>query len=52
MHWFTAKPFMKNRGLQIFIGLALFVIGSVIVYNAFDARGKYMPWPASSILPW
>lgn len=43
---------MKNRGLEIALGLAFFIIGCVMLYDAFDARGKKMPWPAGAVTPW
>jgi hypothetical protein len=52
LKFIPSKPLMKSRKSQIFLGLLLFVIASVLIYNAFDARGKYLPWPASSIAPW
>lgn len=34
------------------LGWALFLLGAVILYDAFDGRGKQGPWPASTLFPW
>lgn len=44
--------FVKNRGAEIFLGAALFLIGALLLYDAFDGRGKKMPWPGGAIAPW
>jgi hypothetical protein len=43
---------IKDRGMEIFLGLILFLAGALLLYDAFDARGKKMPWPAGAIAPW
>jgi hypothetical protein len=51
----TIKPhghFMKNRKAEIALGVVLFLIGALLVYDAFDARGKHIPWPLGAIAPW
>lgn len=44
--------FIKNRRVEITLGLFLFLFGAWLLYDAFDARGKKMPWPAGAITPW
>lgn len=44
--------FIKNRGTEIIIGIVLFMVGALLLYDAFDARGKKMPWPGGAIAPW
>jgi hypothetical protein len=44
--------FMKNRIAEVGLGIALFVIGALLIYDAFDARGKKLPWLANAIAPW
>lgn len=44
--------FMKNRGAEIVLGIVLFMVGCLLLYDAFDARGKKMPWPGGAIAPW
>jgi hypothetical protein len=43
---------MKNRRNEIILGFVVFLIGCVLLYDAFDARGKKMPWPAGGLAPW
>jgi hypothetical protein len=44
--------FIQNRKAEILIGLVLFLLGSLLMYDAFDGRGKKVPWPGGAILPW
>jgi hypothetical protein len=44
--------FIQNRKYEIFIGLVLFLTGALMLYDAFDARGKKIPWPGGAIAPW
>jgi hypothetical protein len=44
--------FIRDRKCEIIIGLALFVIGSLLLYDAFDGRNKKVPWPGSVFFPW
>ena len=30
----------------------MFLLGCFLIYDAYDARGKKMPWPASGLAPW
>jgi len=51
----AVKPrghFMKNRKAQIGIGVLLFLLGSLLVWDAFDGRGKKLPWPLGAVAPW
>lgn len=48
----SGKHFIKNRGAEIWIGILLFLVGALLLYDAFDARGRKLPWPASAIAPW
>lgn len=43
---------MKNRGAQIALGLLIFIVGSLLLYDAFNGRGRPIPWPASKLTPW
>jgi putative Mn2+ efflux pump MntP len=43
---------IQNRMYEIIAGILLFVIGSYLLYDAFDNRGKKMPWPGGAITPW
>lgn len=44
--------FMQNRVLEILIGVVLFMTGALLVYDAYDGRGKKLPWPAGAVAPW
>lgn len=44
--------FMQSRGKEIAIGLILSVVGLCLLWDAFDGRGKKLPWPASGLAPW
>jgi hypothetical protein len=43
---------IESRGVEIAVGLLLFILGSVVLWDAFDGRGKSLPWPVGAILPW
>lgn len=38
--------------MEIILGILMFVIGAILIYDAYDARGKKVPWPASVLAPW
>lgn len=44
--------FIEDRKVEILVGLTLFLVGCVLLYDAFDRRGKKMPWPAGGMAPW
>lgn len=44
--------FMENRRAEIVLGVLLFLIGGCLLWDAFDGRGKKLPWPASGLAPW
>lgn len=44
--------FIKDRRLEILVGIILFLMGSLFLYDAFDARGRKIPWPGGAIAPW
>jgi hypothetical protein len=46
------KHLIQNRRAEITIGLLLFILGCYLLYDAYDARGKRLPWPASGLAPW
>lgn len=43
---------IKDRKKEIVIGLVLAVVGMILLWDAFDGRGRKMPWPASGLAPW
>jgi hypothetical protein len=44
--------FIKDRKTEIILGLILALVGMILLWDAFDMRGKKMPWPASGLAPW
>lgn len=43
--------FIRDRKLEAFLGFAFFVIGSFLLWDAYDNRGKKMKWPLGGIMP-
>jgi len=43
--------FIKDRKVEILVGLVLFLVGSMLIWDAFDGRGKKVPWPGGAIMP-
>lgn len=43
---------MQNRGLEIVLGFVAVILGCLLLYDAYDARGKKMIWPLSGLAPW
>ena len=51
----VVKPnghFIKDRRLEIFVGFFLFLTGALLLYDAFNGRGKPLPWPTNKLAPW
>lgn len=46
------KHLIEDRKCEILLGLGLFLVGALLIYDAFDRRGKKVPWPGGAILPW
>lgn len=42
---------IQNRQTEVAVGLVLFVFGAYLLWDAFDGRGKKMPWPAGVVMP-
>ena len=43
---------IENRIVSATVGLIVAVIGLYLLWDAFDGRGKKLPWPASGLAPW
>jgi hypothetical protein len=43
---------IESRSTEIAVGLLVFIFGCILLWDAFDGRGKKMPWPAGGIMPW
>jgi hypothetical protein len=48
----TPGHFIKSRPIETALGLFLVIAGCLLLYDAFDARGKKMPWPLGGLAPW
>lgn len=44
--------YVKSQKLEAALGVLFFILGGLLIYDAFDARGKKLPWPIGGILPW
>jgi hypothetical protein len=45
-HW------IQSQAVECLLGLALVLIGCVLVWDASDNRGRKLPWPVSGLAPW
>jgi hypothetical protein len=45
-HW------IKSQGWEAVIGILVVIAGCVLLWDAFDNRGRKLPWPASGLAPW
>lgn len=43
---------IQSRKAEIIVGSLLTLIGLCLLWDAFDGRGKKLPWPASGMAPW
>jgi hypothetical protein len=46
------KHLIQDRKIELLLAVILFVCGSLLLYDAFDARGKDVPWPLNKLTPW
>jgi hypothetical protein len=44
--------FIQDRKTEIVLGILMFTAGCFLLWDAFDKRGKKMPWPAGGLAPW
>lgn len=40
-----------NRHIQILLGIGFFILGSFLLYDAYDRQGRKMKWPVGGIMP-
>lgn len=40
----TRRPIVRDRDLALYAGLAAYVLGSVLLWDAFEGRGKAKPF--------
>lgn len=46
------KGHIMARRYEIGLGFVLTIVGCVLLWDAFDNRGKRLPWPLSAFMPW
>lgn len=44
--------FIESRSKEATIAIILTLVGLALLWDAFDNRGKKLPWPASGLAPW
>jgi len=37
------KPFIRNHKTAVLLGLALFAVGALVLWDAYEGRGKSTP---------
>lgn len=42
---------IRDRGVELALGVALFLAGAWLIHDAYEGRGKNRPFAASLILP-
>jgi hypothetical protein len=45
-HW------VQSQGWEAVVGFVLVFIGCALLWDAFDNRGRKLPWPVSGLAPW
>jgi len=43
--------FIKNRNAELVTGALLFIVGAILLWDAYNGRGKNAPWPLGGIFP-
>lgn len=43
--------FIQNRKTEMIVGAIVFVLGALLLWDAWNGRGKNAPWPLGGILP-
>lgn len=44
--------FIEDRKKEATIAIIVTLVGLALLWDAFDGRGKKLPWPASGLAPW
>lgn len=53
MKWMGPNQhFLKDRKLELFLGFGFFIVGALLLWDAYDNRGVKMKWPLGAIAPW
>ena len=43
---------VRNPKVEATLGFLMLILACVLIWDAFDNRGKKLPWPVSGLLPW
>lgn len=46
------RHLIADRHAEIAAGLVLFALGAVLLHDAWDGRGRRVPWPMGAVMPW
>ena len=44
--------FINDRRTELLFGFLMFAFGALLLFDAFNGRGKDLPWPANKLVPW
>lgn len=45
------RPIIENARTAKLLGWALFIAGSLALYDAYDGRGQKAAWPLGAVFP-
>lgn len=45
------QPWIRDQRRAIGLGLILFAVAVLVLYDAYDRRGSRPPWPLRALLP-
>lgn len=45
------QHFVKSRKVEIWLGVIAFIVGSYLLWDAYDNRGKNMKFPMGTFMP-
>lgn len=45
-------PRLPSPRAAALIGLGLFLLGAIWLYDGYDGAGRQGPWPLSTLFPW
>jgi hypothetical protein len=46
------RPYIGDPVIEAIAGLVLFGLGAVLLHDAYDARGRKLPWPLRPLSFW
>lgn len=45
------RPIIGNARTAKLLGWVLFIVGGIVLYDAYDGRGGHAPFPLGAVLP-